>query len=125
MKLGKLYPLQVNELVEKRTVLNHFNYIRNTVKLSNVMPYGDFSIGQNKLYSYIGKSPEVFSKYLQYSNSALSFNKRNVSLLTYCICIIILNNKYYLPKCIIYFTFNRIHLSQAFNFQKIHINHIR
>ncbi|CAH1731597.1 unnamed protein product [Aphis gossypii] len=78
--LGKLYPLQVNELVEKRTVLNHFNYIRNTVKLSNVMPYGDFSIGQNKLSSYIGKSPEVFSKYSHYNNNALSFNTRNDTL---------------------------------------------
>lgn len=81
MKLGKLYPLQVNELVKKRTVLNHFNYIRNTVKLSNVMPYGDFSIGQNKLSSYIGKSPEVYTKYSHYNNNALSFNKRNVSVL--------------------------------------------
>ncbi|XP_025198389.1 vacuolar-processing enzyme-like isoform X2 [Melanaphis sacchari] len=74
---GKLYPLQVNELVEKRTVLNHFNYIRNSVKLSNVMPYGDFSVGQNKLSAYIGKSPEVFSKYPNHKSGVLSFNKPN------------------------------------------------
>ncbi|XP_022183096.1 legumain-like isoform X2 [Myzus persicae] len=75
--LGILYPLQVNELVEKRTVLNHFNYIRTTVKLSNVMPYGDFSVGQDKLSTYIGKSPEVFSKYSYHNSDIPSFNKQN------------------------------------------------
>lgn len=81
MKLGILYPSHVNELVEKRTVLNHFNYIRTSVKLSNVMPYGDFSVGQNKLSAYIGKSPEVFSKYSYQNNDIPSFNKHNVSVL--------------------------------------------
>jgi len=89
----------VNELVEKRTVLNHFNYIRTSVKLSNVMPYGDFSVGQNKLSAYIGKSPEVFSKNPYHNNGGLSFIKHNV-------CVLYLHNqiKYYLPVCI-YFTF--------------------
>ncbi|XP_026820050.1 legumain-like isoform X1 [Rhopalosiphum maidis] len=80
--LGKLYPLQVNELVEKRTVLNHFNYIRTSVKLSNVMPYGDFSVGQNKLSTYIGKSPEVFSKNLYHNNGGLSFIKHNDTIMS-------------------------------------------
>ncbi|XP_060880639.1 legumain-like isoform X2 [Metopolophium dirhodum] len=75
--LGILYPSHVNELVEKRTVLNHFNYIRTSVKLSNVMPYGDFSVGQNKLSAYIGKSPEVFSKYSYQNSDIPSFNKHN------------------------------------------------
>jgi len=96
MKLGILYPSHVNELVEKRTVLNHFNYIRTSVKLSNVMPYGDFSVGQNKLSAYIGKSPEVFSKYSYQNSDIPSFNKHNVNVLY------LYNHqfKYYFPKCI-------------------------
>lgn len=93
MKLGILYPLHLKELVEKRTVLNHFNYIRTMVKLSNVMPYGDFSVGQDKLSAYIGKSPEVFSKYSYHNSDIPLFNKQNV-------CVIYLHNqfKYYLSK---------------------------
>lgn len=79
MKLGKLYPLHVNEIVEKRTVLNHFNYIRTKVKQSNVMPYGDFSVGRDKLSAYIGKSPEIFSKH-SYHN-IINYDKHNVSLI--------------------------------------------
>lgn len=78
MQIGVLHPLQINELVEKRTVLNHFNYIRTEVKLSNVMPYGDFSVGQNKLSAFMGKSPEVYPKH--YNNNNQSFTKNNVSV---------------------------------------------
>lgn len=38
------------------------------------MPYGDFSVGQDKLYAYIGKSPEVFSTH---SNSKIRLSLRN------------------------------------------------
>lgn len=44
------------------------------VKQSNVMPYGDFSIGLDKLYTYIGKPSEVFSTH---SNSKIQFSMRN------------------------------------------------
>lgn len=80
MKLGILYPSEVNQLVKERTVLNHFNYIRTMVKLSNVMPYGDFSVGQDKLSTYIGKSPEVFSRSIAHNNGIQSCNIYNVSI---------------------------------------------
>lgn len=70
--------MQVKELVEKRTVLNHFNYIRTRVTLSNVMPYGDFRVGQDKLSAFIGKSPQVYSKYL--NNNNLSSKRYNVRI---------------------------------------------
>jgi len=123
MKLGILYPLQINELVEKRTVLNHFNYIRTTVKKSNVMPYGDFSVGQDKLSAYIGKSPEVFFKLSNQNNGIQSFNKYNVSVLylykfyTINLNIIFLN--------VFTLCFKRVQLCLVINFQKIHMNHIR
>ncbi|VVC45938.1 Peptidase C13, legumain [Cinara cedri] len=72
---GLLYPSQVKEIVKKRTVLNHFNTIRALVKQSNVMPYGDFSVGQDKLSSYIGKPPEVFSK--PSNSSQYSYSSKN------------------------------------------------
>lgn len=59
VKIGGLQKLRSNDFTKKRTVLNHFNYIRTTVRKSNVMPYGDFSVGQDKLSAYIGKVNEL------------------------------------------------------------------
>lgn len=59
IKIDLLYPLQINELIKTRTVLNHFNYIRTMVKESNVMPYGDFRVGLDKLSAYMGKPSEL------------------------------------------------------------------
>lgn len=77
MQIGVLDASQVNELVEKKTVLRHFNNIRSKVKLSNVMPYGDFRVGQNKLSAFIGKISEVFPKH--FNNQNQFSTKNNVS----------------------------------------------
>lgn len=67
--------MQVKELAEKRTVLNHFNCIRTKVKLSNAMPYGDFRISQDKLSDFIGSV--VFSKTLNNTNNSIHFSSKN------------------------------------------------
>lgn len=74
-KIGSLHLAQGNHFFNGRTVLNQFNYVRTTVKSSNVMPYGDFSVGQDKLSAYIGKVPRLFS-----TNNIQSTIKNNVSI---------------------------------------------
>lgn len=44
-----------NASEEKRTVFNAFTNIRHRVNTSNVMVYGDFRIGHQKLSSFIGR----------------------------------------------------------------------
>lgn len=44
------------------------------------MPYGDFRVGQDKLSAFIGKSPEVYPKYLYNNNNNLSSKRYNVSV---------------------------------------------
>lgn len=75
LKAGSLHLAEINELFNDRTVLNHFNYIRTTVKQSNVMPYGDFSVGMDKLSVYIGKSSRLLPMY--HNNNQFSV-KNNV-----------------------------------------------
>uniref|UniRef100_A0A2S2QIZ0 legumain n=1 Tax=Sipha flava TaxID=143950 RepID=A0A2S2QIZ0_9HEMI len=79
VKIGVFYPGQVNEFFETRTVLNHFNHVRNLVKLSNVMPYGDFNVGQDKLSSYIGKPSGVFSTNFNHYNTQSSTKNNNTN----------------------------------------------
>jgi len=75
-----IYGLQVNNLRnEKQTILNNFDYVRSKVKLSNVMPYGDFNVGLDKLSEFIGKSQELISKHNNDHNMQLSM-KQNVSI---------------------------------------------
>jgi len=65
---------------EKLTILNHFDYVRSKVKLSNVMPYGDFTVGLDKLSEFIGKSQEIFSKHNNNDHNMQLSMKHNVSI---------------------------------------------
>lgn len=81
-----LNPSHVKEPNEKRTVLNHFNKVRALVVESNVMPYGDFSVGQDKLSSYIGKPSKFFPKPITFRNDRPSYTTDNVDSTTSYYC---------------------------------------
>lgn len=75
--------MQTKEIADKRTVLNNFNYIRTRVKLSNVMPYGDFRVGRDKLSDFIGQSVKSFSKSFNHTNTSRPLHiQQNVGIFT-------------------------------------------
>lgn len=84
-----LNPSHVKEINKKRTVLNHFNAVRALVVQSNVMPYGDFSVGQDKLSSYIGKPPEFSPKLIPFKDDRPSYIKNKVGAQPHTIARII------------------------------------